>query len=118
MNAQGWFPTLICDFESQTHDQFKTAFYNNMSKYAHPEGLDGEHADLFFHHNPELEFFFKEITDFAKQYLVAMELDPEEWDFNLVKCWWQSLTIFLCTTTVMHIYPLCIMLMYLPNQVI
>jgi hypothetical protein len=91
VNVKAWFPTLICDFESQTHDQFKTVFYNNMPKYVHPDGLDGEHADLFFHHNTELEFFFKEITHFAKQYLIAMEIDPEEWDINLVKCWWQSL---------------------------
>jgi hypothetical protein len=32
MNAQGWFPTLICDFESQTHEQFKTSFYNKLEK--------------------------------------------------------------------------------------
>lgn len=92
MNARAWFPTLICDFESKTHDQFKTIFYNNLSKYVHPEGIDGEHADLFFHHNDEFEFLFKEITDFAKQYLVALDLDPEEYDLNLVKCWWQSLS--------------------------
>lgn len=91
MNANGWFPTLVCDFECSGHDKFKTIFYNNMEKYVHPEGIEGEHANLFFHHNTEFEFLFKEITDCAKQYLAALELDPEEWDFNLVKCWWQSL---------------------------
>lgn len=92
MNAQGWFPTLICDFESQQHDQFKNIFYNNMEKYVHPDGIDGEHADLFFHHKTEFEFLFKEITEFGKQYLAALELDPEEWDLHIVKCWWQSLS--------------------------
>ena len=92
MNAKGWFPTLVCDFQSEKHDDFKTIFYNNLEKYVHPEGLEGEHANLFFHHNKEFDFFFEEITGFAKQYLAAMELDPENWDFNLVKCWWQSLT--------------------------
>jgi len=91
MNAKGWFPTLICDFESRTHNQFKTVFYNNLAKYVHPDGIEGEHANLFFHHNKEFEFFFKEITNFAKQYLGALELDPDEWDLHLVKCWWQSL---------------------------
>ena len=46
MNAQGWFPTLICDFESQAHEQFKTSFYNNLEKYVHPDGIDGEPLDL------------------------------------------------------------------------
>ncbi len=92
MNANGWFPTLVCDFECESHDQFKTIFYNNLEKYVHPEGLEGEHANLAFHHNEEFNFFFEEITNCAKQYLSAMALDPEQWDFNLVKCWWQSLT--------------------------
>jgi hypothetical protein len=91
MNAQGWFPTLICDFQSQTHEQFKTVFYENMKEYVHPDGIDGEHADLTFHHKREFDFLFKEITGFAKQYLGALELDPEDWDLHLVKCWWQSL---------------------------
>jgi hypothetical protein len=91
MNAQGWFPTLICDFKSQHHDQFKTIFYKNMKKYIHPEGIDGEHADLNFHHNLEFNFIFQEITNYAKEYLTTMAINPNEWDFNLVKCWWQSL---------------------------
>lgn len=91
MNAQGWFPTLICDFQSQTHEQFKTVFYENMKEYVHPDGIDGEHANLTFHHNKEFDFLFKEITDFAKQYLGALELDPNDWDLHLVKCWWHSL---------------------------
>ena len=91
MNAQGWFPTLICDFESQAHEQFKTSFYNNLEKYVHPDGIDGEHADLTFHHNIEFNFLFNEISDFAKQYLTALDLDPNDWDLHLVKCWWHSL---------------------------
>lgn len=92
MNAQGWFHTLICDFESQTHKEFKDIFYNNLSKYVHPEGIDGEHADVAFHHNTEFDFFFKEMTDFAKKYLEALSLDPEEYDLHLVKCWWHSIS--------------------------
>jgi hypothetical protein len=92
MNAQGWFPTLICDFESQTHGQFKDIFYNNLSKYIHPEGIDGEHADVAFHHNTEFDFFFKEVTAFAQQYLAEMAVDPDEYELHLVKCWWQSLS--------------------------
>jgi hypothetical protein len=91
-NVSAWFPTLICDFESQTHAQFKDVFYNNMSKYVHPEGIDGEHADIVFHHNTEFDFFFKEITDFSKQYLAELALDPEKYDLHLVKCWWQGLS--------------------------
>ena len=91
MNAKGWFPTLVCDFECASHDKFKTIFYNNLEKYVHPDGLEGEHANLTFHHNEEFEFFFKEVTDCAKQYIDALALDPETWDFNLVKCWWQGL---------------------------
>lgn len=92
MNAQGWFHTLICDFESQTHKQFKDIFYNNLSKYVHPEGIDGEHADVAFHHNTEFDFFFKEMTDFGKKYLETLSLDPEEYDLHLVKCWWHSIS--------------------------
>lgn len=92
MNSKAWFPTLICDFESQTHDQFKKIFYNNMAKYVHPDGIDGEHADLFLHHNQEFDFLFREITAFGKQYLAALELDPDEWDLHIVKCWWQSMS--------------------------
>ncbi len=91
MNAKGWFPTLICDFDSKNHDQFKTIFYNDLEKYVHPEGIEGEHANLAFHHNTEFTFLFKEITDFAKQYLETLELNSEDWDLHLVKCWWQSL---------------------------
>lgn len=92
MNAQGWFPTLICDFESLTHEKFKDIFYNNLHKYVHPDGIDGEHADVTFHHNAEFEFFFKEVTIFAEQYLTELSLDPNQYDIHLVKCWWQSLT--------------------------
>ena len=64
MNAQGWFPTLICDFESQTHEQFKTSFYNKLEKYVHPDGIDGEHADL--------TFITQNLTSYSAKFLVSL----------------------------------------------
>jgi len=82
------FPTLLTEFEYPEKDAFKNAFYQGIFKYMSPEGYSSEftgHVNI--HHEPSFEPFFKFASDCVKQYIARLHLDPNLFEYNVVKTW-------------------------------
>lgn len=82
------FPTLITEHLYNQKEEFKQLFYDNIFKYMSDDGISNEetkHVNL--HHEPAFSGLFTFASDSARQYVSALNVDPDLFEFNIVKTW-------------------------------
>lgn len=88
MNIYALFPTLVVDMINPDHSDFKQVFLDNAFKHMDAEGLSSESTgNVDVHTDPAFESFFKFVSDTARSYVSVLNIDPNIFEFNLVKCW-------------------------------
>jgi hypothetical protein len=88
MISHALFPTLIGEWYYERHYAFKEVFFKNILNHITPNGGWGEnsgHVDL--HHDPEFVNFFTLVSYQAREYVTQLRVDPDMFDFNLIKTW-------------------------------
>ena len=82
------FPTLLAEFEYPDKDNFKQIFYDKIFNYMSPDGFSNEYTGhVNLHHEPAFESLFKFAIDSVRQYVSRLYIDPNVFEFNLVKTW-------------------------------
>jgi hypothetical protein len=92
MEIHALFPTLLLQDDNLENDRLKNIILKNMLKHTDADGFSGEftgHVNL--HHEPLYEQVFVMATHMAKQYCEVMQIDPDLFDFNIVKSWFNIL---------------------------
>jgi Putative 2OG-Fe(II) oxygenase len=82
------FPTLIGEWYYERHFSFKETFFKHILNHMTPTGATGEasgHVNV--HHEPDFANFFTMVTFQAKEYVSQLRVDPDLFDFNLIKTW-------------------------------
>lgn len=88
MQIHGLFPTLLLEEKNENSDHLKKIFLETILNYTDQDGYSSEgtgHVTL--HHEPLYEPIFAMATKLAKQYCEVMQIDPELFDFNITKTW-------------------------------
>jgi hypothetical protein len=88
MISHAIFPTLIGEWYYERHYSFKETFFKNIQNHINADGRWGEnsgHVDV--HNDPDFANFFTLVAFQAKEYVTQLRVDPDLFDFNLVKSW-------------------------------
>jgi len=87
MNLYPLFPTLVCEDFYYDSQKFKKIFFDNAFNHI-TDGESGEASgNVIVHLDPAFEDFFSFVSKKAKEYVSALKIDPEIFDFNIVKTW-------------------------------
>jgi hypothetical protein len=88
MNANLLFPILVTDDYYYDHLKFKKIFLENAFTHMSEDGYSSESTgNVDIHLDPAFERFFKFVSNNVKQYIHTMGIDPEIFDYSLVKSW-------------------------------
>jgi uncharacterized protein (TIGR02466 family) len=88
MNVNLLFPILVTDDYYYDHLKFKKIFLENAFKHMSEDGYSSESTgNVDIHLDPAFEKFFKFVAGNIKQYINTMNVDPEIFDYSLVKSW-------------------------------
>ena len=88
MNVNLLFPILVTDDCYYDHLKFKKIFLENVFNHMTKDGYSNEHTgNVDLHLDPAFEKFFKFVSNSVKQYIHTMDIDPEIFDYSLVKSW-------------------------------
>jgi len=81
------FPTLVCQFKYDKHEEFRNTFYRDVWNHMTPEGFSAEFTGhVAIHHEPSFEPLFRYAVSCAKQYTQRLHID-DVFEFNVVKTW-------------------------------
>ena len=82
------FPVCLTEETNENHKSVKEAFERNILKYTNEYGMSDESTGhVTMHHEPEFEPVFKFATQAAKNFVAQYSIDPEVFDYNVVKSW-------------------------------
>lgn len=82
------FPTLVLETFNEDHAATKQAFEDEILKHLSDKGFSNElTGHLTMHHVEAFRPVFELATNSAKAYLETLKVDPELYQFNLVKSW-------------------------------
>jgi hypothetical protein len=82
------FPTLVTEQYYNRKDDFKQVFFDKIFDYMNEDGISNEETNhVNLHHEPAFKDLFVFATESAKEYVAALNVQPELFDFNVVKTW-------------------------------
>jgi hypothetical protein len=88
MQIHALFPTLFLEEVNSDHDHIKTTTLTALMNHLDSDGYSDESTGhVTIHHDPLLHPIFSMATTIAKQYCEVMQVDPSNFDFNIVKSW-------------------------------
>lgn len=87
MNFHRLFPILVGEYYYSECESFKEIYFSNIMKHFTDGYSDEESGDVTVHHEEAFSPLFKYMTECAKNYVRELQVDPELFDFNIVKCW-------------------------------
>ena len=86
------FPTCVTSTIYEDHEKLKKVFFQNFKNHVpesgYPLGEASGHVSI--HNDPDMAFFFKFVSDTAREYLKILGVDESIWEVNLVKTWLNS----------------------------
>jgi len=81
------FPTLVAEDFNPNNDVFKEIFFKNVFKHF-TDGYSHEGTGaLDLQTDPNLQPIYEYATLKAKEYVAKLEVNPDMYDFNIVKSW-------------------------------
>lgn len=82
------FPTLVLETFNEDHASIKKAFEKRILHHIGEDGFsNGETGHLTVHHDSAFKPVFELATKAAKAYMEKLSVNPDLYDFNLVKAW-------------------------------
>jgi hypothetical protein len=82
------FPTLVLETFNEDHATTKQAFEDEILNHLSDKGFSNElTGHLTMHHVPAFRPVFELATKAAKAYMETLKVDPDLYQFNLVKSW-------------------------------
>lgn len=82
------FPTLVIETFNEDHAAMKEAFEGEILKHLSDKGFSNElTGHLTMHHVDAFRPVFELATSAAKAYLETLKVDPDLYQFNVVKSW-------------------------------
>jgi uncharacterized protein (TIGR02466 family) len=82
------FPVSILEETNEQHAFIKDAFERNILNYVDENGMSDESTGhVTMHHEAEFEPLFSFATKAAKTFVAQYMIDPELFDYNVVKSW-------------------------------
>lgn len=88
MEAMLLFPTFVGKDTYQEKDNFKEKVFSTIHNHLSPEGYSHERTGhVTLHHDETYHDFFKFVVRSAKDYVATLDIDPEIYDYNVVKTW-------------------------------
>ena len=90
MKVTPLFPTLVCEFEYEQHEEFKEVFFNVVKDLVDPSGEQHEGSGAELQQIQEFLPFYTFVAQCAKRYVAQLGVDPDEWSYNIVKSWWNA----------------------------
>jgi len=86
------FPTCLTKTLYDEHSKFKEVFYKNFHKHVPESGdpLGEQSGHVNIHNDVDMAFFFKFVSDQAREYLRTLGVDDSVWEVNLIKTWINS----------------------------
>jgi Putative 2OG-Fe(II) oxygenase len=82
------FPTLVLETFNEDHETMKGVFEDEIFKHLSDKGFSNElTGHLTMHHVPAFRPVFELATQAAKAYLETLRVDPDLYQFNVVKSW-------------------------------
>jgi hypothetical protein len=82
------FPTLLLEEVNADNDRVKDLLMARVLTHTDADGYSDESTGhVTIHHDPIFSPIFKMATSLAKQYCEVMQIDPSNFDFNIVKSW-------------------------------
>jgi hypothetical protein len=88
MQVHALFPTLFLEEVNSNHDHMKAVVMPAVLKHTDQDGYSDESTGhVTLHHDLLFEPIFSMATSMAKQYCEVMQVDPSNFDFNIVKSW-------------------------------
>jgi hypothetical protein len=88
MQIHALFPTLFLEETNPNHDRTKAVAMNALMNHLDSDGYSEENTGhVTIHHDPLFTPIYSMATAIAKQYCEVMQVDPSNFDFNIVKSW-------------------------------
>ena len=88
MQNHALFPTLVCQFSYDYPQKFKKTVKDTIFDHLDPNGYSEERTGhVNIHHEPAYEDMYKFAVACAKHYVEQYNVDPNQFDFNVVKSW-------------------------------
>jgi hypothetical protein len=82
------FPTLVVETFNEEHEALKKIFENKIFDYTDDDGFSSEMTGhLTMHHEEAFRPVFEMASRSARTYIKRMNIDPDLYQFNLVKSW-------------------------------
>lgn len=82
------FPTLILEKKDPNFDMVKSNVEANIFNHIDEHGYTGESTGFVtLHQDPAFNFLFQFASEAAKDYVARLLIDPEDFDFYIVKSW-------------------------------
>lgn len=88
MNKIHLFPTFVGQELYQDAESFKTLIFNSIGDHLTDDGYSDElTGHLTLQHDARYRPFFEFATQSAMQYVGCLNIDPNTYDYNIVKSW-------------------------------
>lgn len=88
MEIHALFPSLLIADQNSDADRFKEIAMMAMMKHLDADGYSNESTGhVTLHHEPLFSPLYKMATRLAQQYCEVMQIDPSNFDFNIIKSW-------------------------------
>jgi hypothetical protein len=92
MEIHALFPTLLLQDENIENEHLKSIILKTIFKHFNDDGYSNESTGhVTIHHDPLYEQIFVMATHMAKQYCEVMQINPDLFDFQIVKTWFNIL---------------------------
>jgi hypothetical protein len=88
MQVHGLFPTLLLQAEHNEKERIREIVLNTIMKHVNADGYSDESTGhVTIHHDPMYEPIFVMASELAVKYCEVMKIDPDLFDFQIVKSW-------------------------------
>jgi len=88
MQIHGLFPTLLLQAEHKDKERIREVVLKTIMKHVDADGYSEETTGhVTIHHDPMYESIFVMASELAKKYCEVMKIDPDLFDFQIVKSW-------------------------------
>jgi hypothetical protein len=92
MQSHALFPTLILQDRNLHKHEIKNTVIKTMQKYINDDGFSNvTTGHVLLHHDDMYKPIYVMATRMAREYCKVMEIDPNQFDFNVVKSWFNIL---------------------------
>lgn len=82
------FPVLVGQFNYEKANEFKETLFTHGLKHFNESGFSNERTGhVCIHHEPEFSELYGFLTTCVKEYLQSLNVDPELFEINVVKSW-------------------------------